>query len=212
MGMTIAEKALARAASIDKISPGEYVDARIDRIIASHSAVKMQAEAIKAGFEEGIPKVWDRDKVYIYMEHNQPALNLPHAKAQKMLREMVEKYKITNFQDAVFGVIHQLAAEECVVPGELVLGNDSHTCAWGALNCVSAAFGEHELAYAFCFGEIWMRVPETVKVVLKGELPAWDFAKDIVLWLAGKYTTSFALDQSIAASVAGKIVDPREVV
>ena len=197
MGMTIAEKALARASSREVVVPGDYVDAKIDRIIGSESCSKMQSEAMAAGFKDGIPRVWDNERVHIYMEHKQPALNPSHANANKILRELVKKHNIINFTDTVFGVIHQLAAEECAMPGELALGNDSHSCAWGALNCVCCALGEHELAYAYCFGEIWMRVPETIKVVLTGEIPKWNYAKEIILWLAGKYTSSFALDKAI---------------
>jgi 3-isopropylmalate/(R)-2-methylmalate dehydratase large subunit len=200
MGMTIAEKALARASSRKTVRVGEYVDARIDRLIVNESFVRMHMQAVAAGFQDGIPGIWDRSRFHIYIEHHQPALTLAHTNRQQKVRELAEYYNIANFHDTQCGVIHTLALAECVMPGEVAIGNDSHTCSWGALNCVATALGESELAYALCFGEIWLKVPKTVKVILKGKIPDWNYAKDVFLRLAAMDPNGLALYKALEFS------------
>lgn len=197
MGMTIAEKALAKASSRQTVKAGEYVEAEIDRMITTENFARMYIETIQAGFEDGFPRIWDNNRIHVYVEHDVPALNAIRANRQKLLREVIQKYNITNFHDVICGILHQYAVEDCIMPGELALGNDSHSISWGALNCVATAMGERELCYALVFGETWFKVPETIKVVIKGKIPEWNYAKDIVLSLAGKYTSEFALYKAI---------------
>lgn len=197
MGMTIAEKALARASRQQSVKPGDYVDAHVDRLIFNENFVRMDADARAAGFADGLPRIWDPDKVHVYIEHHQPALHVEHANRQQALRNMVKKYGIKSFHDTSCGVIHQLAVEDHAMPGELAIGNDSHSCAWGALNCVSTAMGEHDMAYAIVFGEIWYKVPETNKVILTGKVPEWNYSKDIILQLAKAHTPGFARYKAI---------------
>lgn len=203
MGMTIVEKVLARAAGRDRVQPGQFVDAKIDRIIATEEFYRIHAEAVKAGMEDGVPKIWDKERFHVIIDHHQPPLNEVQATRQKLIREVVKKYGVKYFQDVTCGVVHQIAVEDYVLPGELALGSDSHSCAWGGLNCVSTGMGEHELAYALCYGTLWFKVPETIKVILEGKMHDYLSSKDIALYLAQKCSASFALYKSVEFTGSG---------
>ncbi|OGB91142.1 MAG: hypothetical protein A3H39_10020 [candidate division NC10 bacterium RIFCSPLOWO2_02_FULL_66_22] len=213
MGMTIAEKVMARASGKEVVHPGQYVDARIDRIIADEEFYRIHTAAEAAGIAGGLPDIWDRDRFHLILEHFQPALNVTQALRQQKMREVAKRYGLTHFRDAVCGVIHRIAIEDYVLPGELALGSDSHSVAWGAVNCVGTGMGEHELAYALVYGTLWFKVPETIKVVLSGRLHAALSGKDVALYLAGQHTTAFALYKAIeftgpgasALSIDGRI-------
>lgn len=197
MGMTITEKIFARAAGVEQVQPGQYVDAKIDRIIATEEFYRIHAEAVRAGMKDGVPRIWDKERFHVIVDHHQPPLNEVQATRQKRIREVAEKYGVTYFQDVICGVVHQIAIEDYVLPGELALGSDSHSCTWGALNSISTGMGEHELAYALCYGTMWFKVPETIKVILEGTMHDYLSAKDIALYLAQKYTAGFALYKAV---------------
>ena len=197
MGMTIAEKILARNSGLAGVHAGQHVDARIDQLIAHEDFHRIHTAAVEGGLVDGLPDIWDRERFHVVLEHFQPAINQTQALRQQRIRELVKNYGIRHFQDAVAGVIHRIAMEDYVVPGELAVGCDSHSCAWGALNCAGTGMGEHELAYAAVFGELWFQVPETIKVVLDGAPSDGVTAKDVALWLGGRYGTEFALYKSI---------------
>lgn len=197
MGMTIVEKVMARASRKEVVHPGEYVDGRIDRIIAHEEFYRIHTAAEEAGLTGGLPDIWDRDRFHLILEHLQPVLNVTQALRQQKMREVAKRYGLKHFQDALCGVIHRIAVEECVLPGELALGSDSHSVAWGAINCVGTGMGEHELAYALVYGTLWFKVPETIKVLLSGRPHPVLSGKDIALYLAGQHTSTFALYKAI---------------
>lgn len=197
MGMTIAEKTFARTSGLETVHPGQYVDANVERIIADEEFHRIHASAVNGGFPEGIPRIWDLERVHVVLEHFQPALNETQAIRQQLIRKAIDKYGIRYFQDSVCAVVHQAAAEDYALPGELSLGTDSHSTAWGALNCVSTGMGEHELAYAMCFGKLWFKVPQSIKIILNGKLKPYADPKDLVLYLAKKYSASFGLYKSL---------------
>jgi 3-isopropylmalate/(R)-2-methylmalate dehydratase large subunit len=197
MGMTIAEKVMSRAAGLDHVHPGQYVDCRLDRVIAHEEFYRIHACAVSAGLAGGLPDIWDRERFHVVLEHFQPVINAMQALRQRKMRELAEQYHLKYFYDATPGVLHRIVIEDFVLPGELALGSDSHSCAWGALNCVGTGMGEHELAYGLVFGELWFKVPDSIKVVLRGRLQQGVSAKDISLWLAGRHGTQFALYKSI---------------
>ena len=197
MGMTIAEKVLAQASRQKVVHPGQFVDAKIDRLIADEMFYYMHTEAVAAGIEGGIPHIWDKERFHVLVEHFQPAMRTEQALRQKRIRELIKKYDIKHFQDVRCGVIHQMVVEDYVLPGELSVGSDSHSCTWGGINCVGTGMGEHELVFALTYGRIWFKVPETIKVILEGHLPEWPCAKDVTFYLASKYTSEFASYKSI---------------
>jgi 3-isopropylmalate/(R)-2-methylmalate dehydratase large subunit len=196
MGMTIVEKVMCRAAGLKTVRPGQYIDARLDRILAHEEFYRIHTAVESAGLD-GLPDIWDRDRFHVVLEHFQPAINAVQALRARKMRELAERYKLRHFRDALPGVLHRIAIEDYIVPGELALGSDSHSCAWGALNCAGTGMGEHELAYGLTFGTLWFKVPESIKVVLEGRLNPAITGKDIALWLGGRYTTEFALYKSI---------------
>jgi 3-isopropylmalate/(R)-2-methylmalate dehydratase large subunit len=196
MGMTIVEKVMARASGREAVHPGEYVDAKIDRIIADEEFYRIHTAAEEAGLAGGLPDIWDRDRFHLILEHMQPVMNITQALRQRKMREVAKCYGVTHFQDALCGVIHRIAIDEYVLPGELALGSDSHSVAWGAINCVGTGMGEHELAYALVYGTLWFKVPETIKVDLRGRLHSAMSGKDVALYLAGQHTSAFARSSS----------------
>jgi 3-isopropylmalate/(R)-2-methylmalate dehydratase large subunit len=210
MGLTIAEKVFARASGQPSVHPGQYLDARVDRIIAHEEFYRIHSAAAHGGLEGGLPDIWDRDRFHVILEHFQPAIDEMQALRAKKMREVAKQYGLKHFRDSTPGVLHRMVLEDYVVPGELALGSDSHSCAWGALNCVGTGMGEHELAYATVFGTLWFMVPETIKVVLRGRLPACVTGKDIALNLAGRYGTAFGLYKSLEFTGEGAAAMPIE--
>jgi len=196
MGMTIIEKIMARNAGLARVSPGQFVDARVDRVIAHEEFYRIHTACELNGIP-GIPRIFDLDRFHVVMEHFQPAIDKVQALRAVKMRELAERYRLRHFRDTLAGVLHRVVMEDYVVPGELALGSDSHSCAWGALNCAGTGMGEHELAFALTFGTLWFKVPETIKVVIEGEWHPAISGKDVALWLAGRYTTAFALYKAI---------------
>src|SRR5579871_5412090 len=198
MGMTIAEKILARAAGKATVAPGEYVDCRLDGIVAMQGFVETHAHVISAGLPDGLPRIWDPNKLIMMIEHHQPAANLKVAERGVLLRKLAARYGIKNFYDSTCGIAHQMVVDHGHAwPGQLVIGCDSHTIMLGGLNCASTCIGETELAYASVFGELWFRVPESLRIEITGRLPRWLCGKDIMLHLAGRHGADFALYKSI---------------
>jgi len=198
MGMTIAEKILARAAGKASTHAGEFLDCKLDGVVALQGFVETHNNAVAAGMSDGLPKIWNPAKFYMMVEHHQPANNLKIAQRGVKLRELASRYRIQNFYDTTCGIAHQMMVDKShALPGQLVVGCDSHTIMLGALNCASTGIGETDLAYAATFGELWFRVPETIRIELTGKLPVWLTGKDIMLRLAGDHGVDFALYQSI---------------
>jgi 3-isopropylmalate/(R)-2-methylmalate dehydratase large subunit len=203
-GMTIAEKILARAAGRSRVGPGEYVDCRVDGVMAYETFVDTYDHLVDAGLPEGIPKVWNPARLYLMVEHVQPAGSLRQAERAARLRQLVPRYRIKHFYDVTCGICHQMMVDHAhALPGQLLVGSDSHSCMWGALNCASTGIGEMDLAYVVTFGELWFMVPESIRLELTGQPPPWPVAKDVMLWLAGRHGADFALYKSIEVTGPG---------
>lgn len=196
MGMTIIEKIMARNAGLKSLMPGQFVDAKVDRVIAHEEFYRIHTACELNGIPE-LPRIFDLDRFHVVMEHFQPAIDRVQALRAIKMRELADRYRLRHFRDTIAGVLHRIVMEDYVVPGELALGSDSHSCAWGALNCAGTGMGEHELAFALTFGTLWFKVPETIQVVLEGDWNPAITGKDVALWLAGRYSTAFALYKSI---------------
>jgi 3-isopropylmalate/(R)-2-methylmalate dehydratase large subunit len=189
MGMTIAEKILAAHADRSHVKPGEYIWCKVDA-----TSGHMLSELEKLGVDE----VWDPDRVYVVEDHQAPPPTIEVANQVKELRRLVKKYKIKNFFEfGRHGILHQVFPENgLVAPGELVAMGDSHSTSGGVFNaCVTNA--AIDALYILAFGELWFRVPESVKVVLNGKLPEWCVGKDVILKIAGELGTDFGLYKSI---------------
>jgi len=180
--LTLAEKILAKKSGKDTVSAGEIVQARVD-VAMSHENARM----VKKSFEKiGVEKVWDPDRIVIIFDHRVPAESERTALGQKELREFVKAQGIKNFYDINVGVCHQVLVEEGFSrPGILLVGTDSHTTTAGALGAFATGIGATEMAAVWATGELWLRVPETLKIVVNGKLPRGVYAKDVILNIIG---------------------------
>jgi 3-isopropylmalate/(R)-2-methylmalate dehydratase large subunit len=207
MGQTIAEKLLSRnnMAGVP-VHAGDLIEARIDGAMVHYHANEPMIElAEQAGFKGGLPRVWDPDRVFVLLDHHQPALSQALADINAQMRREVERLGITCFHDAEPGISHQMMADYGLMrPGELVVGNDSHCVSYGALNAGGTGITRADMFYTLLFGELWFQVPETIKIILNGRQPNYPIAKDIILTLAGLYGDDFAGNKSI--EYAGSLV------
>jgi 3-isopropylmalate/(R)-2-methylmalate dehydratase large subunit len=207
MPQTIAEKLFSRH-NLEgaPVAAGDILDARIDgAMVHYHANEPMHELALEAGFENGLPEVWDRDRIYVLLDHHQPTLSQKQADENALIRREVERLGIRCFHDSEPGIAHQMMADYGLArPGEIVVGNDSHTISYGALNAGGMGITRADMLYVLLFGELWFQVPETVKVVLNGRNPGYPIAKDIILYLAGQYGDDFA--GSLAIEYAGSLV------
>ncbi len=198
MAMTSAERILARASGRDTVAPGDYVTADIDKAMCNEgfAAVAMNLGAA------GISKVFDPERVVVIMDHYVPPPTERAAMIQKIVRGAVSAFGLPNFYDGRYGVAHQVMMERGhALPGELIVGTDSHTCTYGALGAASCGIGFTEMAYALATGRLWFRVPETVRFHLEGDLPPLVMSKDVILKIAGDHGAEVA--QYRAAEFSG---------
>ncbi|MEE9550321.1 MAG: aconitase/3-isopropylmalate dehydratase large subunit family protein [Candidatus Binatia bacterium] len=195
MGLTIAEKILSRKSLENKeVKAGDYVGARIDGLMIHMRAADVNAKAIEAGLPGGLPRIWDPERVFMMTDHHQPPQNELQARNNKIARDMADRLGIKYFHDAEPGVCHQMMLDYGYVrPGELIVGPDSHCTLYGALNAAGAGIAEPDAAYVAVFGELWLRVPDSVKIVITGPVPtSYPVGKDLILYLAGQYGDDFA--------------------
>lgn len=206
MGHTIAEKLLSRHNLTGApVKAGEFIGARIDGAMCHYQFTDIHRLAVEAGFKDGFPRVWDTERVFLLVDHHQPALSQSYADENVLIRKEAERLGIRHFRDAEPGIAHQMMPDYGLVrPGELVVGNDSHTIAYGALNAGSTGITRADMLYVLLFGELWFQVPKSVKIVLEGRQPDYPIAKDIILYLAGKYGDDFA--QNMALEFTGSLV------
>lgn len=182
MGQTFVEKILAKKSAKPDIIAGEIVTVEPD-IIMSHD----NSAAIYGNFKKiGVEKVWNTDKIVIILDHVVPAASEKHAQNHKTIRDFVKTLGIKNFYELDQGICHQVLPEKGhAVPGRLILGSDSHTTTYGAFGCLAAGIGRTETAAIWATGKLWLRCPETYKIVLEGKFPWGVFAKDIILNIIG---------------------------
>lgn len=203
MGMTISEKILAKAAGRERVEPGENIVGKIDLAMIHDLTGPLTLNVLK---EVGYDRPWDSDRVVIILDHQVPANSVATASLHKQLREYAEKYGLKNFHDVGRqGVCHQLLAESYVKPGMLVVGADSHTCSLGALGAFATGIGSTEMASVFLTGELWFRVPETIRFELTGKMMPGVSAKDIILKAIGTVGVDGA--RYCAAEFAGEGID-----
>lgn len=207
MAQTIAEKLFSRHNLAGKpVKAGDFLEARIDgAMMHYHANEPMHDLALQAGFKDGLPRVWDRDRIYVLLDHHQPTLSQKQADENALIRREVERLGIKCFHDSEPGIAHQMMADYGLTrPGELVVGNDSHSISYGALNSGGMGITRADMLYVLLFGELWFQVPQSIKIVLNGRQPNYPIAKDIILHLAGQYGDDFAGSMSI--EYAGTLV------
>ena len=196
MAMTITEKILASHAGKDFVEPGEIVEAKIDLALANDITAPLSLEEFD---KVGATKVFDPEKIAFVLDHFTPNKDILSAENCKKIREFSQKYGITHFYEGgCCGIEHALLPEQgLVAPGDLVIGADSHTCTYGALGAFSTGMGSTDVTYAMVTGNIWLKVPESIKFVCNGTWQEWVTGKDLILYIIGKIGVDGALYASM---------------
>ncbi len=192
MPYTIAEKILMAHSGKDQLTPGEFIEANIDLALGNDITAPLAIEEFK---KAGFKKVFDKNKIVLVPDHFAPAKDKASANQCKILAEFAKEQKIKNyFEVGCMGIEHVLLPEMgLVLPGDLVIGADSHTCTYGALGCYSTGVGSTDLARAFIDGKCWLKVPASIKFLYKGKLKKWVGGKDLILFTIGKIGVDGAL-------------------
>lgn len=198
MGLTMAEKILARSSGREAVKANDFVVAQVD-IAMGHD--RSFWAAFLAMTQNGFDRVWDPEKVVVIVDHAVPAFNYRVADVHRQIRQWVKEQGISHFYDGGVGICHQVLPEfGHALPGRLIVGGDSHTTTYGALGVASCGIGISDLAYTMAKGSLWFKVPETVRFDLNGTLPAGTSAKDILLKIAGDYTPEVAQYKAVEFS------------
>ncbi|PIV24823.1 MAG: 3-isopropylmalate dehydratase large subunit [Deltaproteobacteria bacterium CG03_land_8_20_14_0_80_45_14] len=194
--MTITEKILAAHAGKKRVSPGKLLNVRIDLALGNDITAPL---AIKAFKEIGAKKVFHRDRVVLVPDHFTPAKDILSAEQCKILREFAKAQRLTHFFEiGECGIEHALLPEKgLVLPGEVAIGADSHTCTYGALGAFSTGVGSTDLAAAMATGKLWFKVPESFKLIYYGKINSWVSGKDLILFTIGDIGVDGALYQAM---------------
>jgi 3-isopropylmalate/(R)-2-methylmalate dehydratase large subunit len=180
MGQTITEKILAEHSGRSSVRPGEIIMCRVDLAMANDVTAPPAASAFK---KMGVAAVFDRHKIALVASHFVPAKDIATAKLMTRMRAFALEHDIEHyFEVGRGGIEHILLPEEALtLPGDVVIGADSHSCTYGALGCFSTGVGSTDMAAVWATGEIWLRVPETMRIVYSGAPGAWVMGKDLIL-------------------------------
>lgn len=184
MGMTFAERVLARYAGKDTVVPGEITIVKPDHLLTHDNTSAIVGKITK---ELGKYGVVDPGMPIVVLDHVTPASDTKIATGHKKVREFARQHGLKHFYDVGEGICHQIVAEEgLALPGMIVVGSDSHTCSYGALGCFATGVDRTEAASLLLTGETWLRVPKSIQITLTGALPRGVGAKDLVLTVIGK--------------------------
>ena len=196
MGMTITEKILCAHTDLKEVHPGMLINARLDIALGNDITAPI---AISEFRKTGAKQVFDKEKVVIVPDHFTPNKDISSAEQSKILRDFSREQALTHYYEVgEVGVEHALLPEQGVVlPGDLIIGADSHTCTYGALGAFSTGVGSTDFAAAMLTGEAWFKVPETMKVVFHGPLNKWVSGKDLILYLIGLIGVDGALYRAL---------------
>lgn len=188
---TLAGKILTAHSDKKEINPGEFLNIRVDLVLANDVTAPL---AIKEFQRLGVSKVFDPKKVVMVPDHFCPNKDIKSAEQAKLIREFAEEQGLIYFEVGRMGIEHVLLPEKgLVLPGQVVVGADSHTCTYGALGAFTTGMGSTDIAVAMATGKIWMKVPPTIKFIYHGALPEWVGGKDLILYTIGDIGVDGAL-------------------
>jgi 3-isopropylmalate/(R)-2-methylmalate dehydratase large subunit len=192
MGYTIAEKILLAHCGQKAIKPGEFIQANVDVALANDITAPLAIAEFK---KSGSKQVFNKNKIVLVPDHFAPAKDLKSANQCKVLADFAKEQKIKNyFEVGQMGIEHALLPEAGIVlPGDLIIGADSHTCTYGALGAYATGMGSTDLARAYIDGKCWLKVPATLKFIYKGKLNKWVGGKDLILYTIGQIGVDGAL-------------------
>ena len=196
MAMTMTQKILARKANLKEVAPGQLINASVDMVLGNDITSPVAIAQMK---ENGINKVFDKDKIALVMDHFTPNKDIKAAQQCQCCRSFAEQMEITHFYDVgQMGIEHALLPEQGLVcAGDLVIGADSHTCTYGALGAFSTGVGSTDMAAAMSTGKCWFKVPSALRFYLKGRPQKWVSGKDIILHIIGRIGVDGALYKSM---------------
>jgi len=182
--LNIVEKILARASGEKEVSPGQIIDAKVDKAMMHDLTGPRVIDSFR---EIGVKRVWDPERIIVVFDHDVPPSTIKAAELQKKVRNFVREQGIKYFYDiGRGGVCHVVMLEKGhVKPGELIVGADSHTVTYGALGAFATGVGATDMAAVLATGSIWLRVPETLKFEVSGKLQKRVYAKDLILHIIG---------------------------
>lgn len=203
MGMTITEKILADHAGLKGVQPGQLIKARLDLVMANDITAPLaikEFESVKA------KEVFDKNRIVLIPSHFAPNRDVKAAEQCKIMKEFARKHQITHYYEVgTAGIEHAFMPEQgLVLPGDCIIGADSHTCTSGALGAFATGVGSTDLAAALITGETWFKVPESMKFVIKGKLRKWVSGKDLILYFIGRIGVDGALYK--AMEFAGELI------
>ena len=199
MGMTMIEKIIAAHAGFDQVYPGQIVNARVDMVLGNDITAPV---AIREFRKIGKDRVFDPERVVLVPDHFTPNKDIKSAEQAKILRDFAKEQGIKYyFEIGQMGIEHCLLPEQgLALPGEIIIGADSHTCTYGALGAFATGIGSTDMAAAMATGQLWFRVPPTIKFIYSGKLPVWVSGKDLILYTIGEIGVDGALYQAMEFS------------
>ena len=201
--MTLAEKILTAHTDKKQVSPGEFINVRVDLILANDITAPI---AIREFERIGVKRVFDSKKVVMVPDHFVPNKDIASAEQAKLMREFAHEQGIIYFEVGQMGIEHVLIPEQgLVLPGDVAIGADSHTCTYGALGAFATGMGSTDIAAAMATGDIWMKVPHTIRLVYHGSLAKWVSGKDLILYTIGDIGVDGALYSSM--EFTGEAID-----
>ena len=204
MEMTITQKILADHAGLGEVYPGQLINAKVDVALGNDITAPIAIEQFRRA---GAKRVFDKEKVVLVPDHFTPNKDIKSAEQCKTLKEFSREQELIHYYEVgQMGIEHALLPEKGIVlPGDLVIGADSHTCTYGALGAFSTGVGSTDLAASMITGELWFKVPETVKFIYKGRLNPWVGGKDLILYTIGQIGVDGAL--YMAMELSGETID-----
>jgi 3-isopropylmalate/(R)-2-methylmalate dehydratase large subunit len=189
--LTLTEKILAAHADKKRVSPGDFINVRVDLVMANDITAPI---AIREFRRLGVKRVFDPQKVVMVPDHFVPNKDIASAEQAKLMREFAREQGIIYFEVGQMGIEHVLLPEQgLVLPGDVAIGADSHTCTYGALGAFATGMGSTDIAAAMATGDIWMKVPPTIKLIYHGSLGKWVSGKDLILYTIGDIGVDGAL-------------------
>ncbi len=192
---TLAEKILAAHTDRKNITPGEFISVRADMVLANDITAPI---AIKEFRRIGVKKVFDPKKIVMVADHFVPNKDIISAEQTKFMREFAREYGVLFYDVGQMGIEHVLLPEQgLVLPGDVVVGADSHTCTYGALGAFATGMGSTDVAATMATGDIWMKVPSSIKFMYRGKLGKWVGGKDLILFTIGQIGVDGALYASM---------------
>ncbi|WP_434654918.1 3-isopropylmalate dehydratase large subunit [Thermoanaerobacterium thermosaccharolyticum] len=209
MGLTLTQKILADKAGYD-VRPGDLIEIDVDMVLGNDVTSPV---AIKEFSKIGSKKVFDKEKIALVPDHFVPNKDIKSAEQVNIVRKFAKEYGIVNFFEVgKMGIEHALLPEKgLVLPGDVVIGADSHTCTYGAITCFSTGIGSTDMACAMATGKAWFKVPEAIRFNLKGKLNKWVSGKDVILYIIGMIGVDGALYKSMefTGDIASLSIDDR---